>query len=308
MLANFFGKSKPVNFILIIVLFFLYYVFDFIVVQNFEMSLGYFSNFLLTFTMFLALFFLFNFVISKNKLTRDDSYGFLLFVIGLGFLETVVLEYKTVLVYIILFLFFRRMYSLRTLKIVYQKLFDAGLWLGILVLVSPSYLLYLILLYAAIYLFAKITIRTVLIPILGLITPFILYFTYLFWNDDLATFYQLFDVVFMVDIGFYLTNYYGIFLSIFLVFTALSILFRTGGIMFVSNRFKKSWVLLLLHLVIAIVFIAFVDKKNGTELISFLIPTSIIIANWIHTIEKKGVANAILMLFLLLSFAIHFIV
>lgn len=308
MLANFFGKSKPVNFILIIVLFFLYYVLDFIVVQNFEMSLEYFSNFLLTFTMFLALFFLFNFVISKNKLTRDDSYGFLFFVIGLGFLETVVLGYKTVLVYIILFLFFRRMYSLRTLKIVYQKLFDAGLWLGILALISPSYLLYLILLYAAVYLFAKITIRTVLIPILGLITPFILYFTYLFWNDDLATFYQLFDVVFMVDVSFYLTNYYGIFLSIFLVFTAVSVLFRTGGIMSVSNRFKKSWVLLLLHLVIAIVFIVFVDKKNGTELISFLIPTSIIIANWIYTIEKKRFANAILMLFLLLSFAIHFIV
>lgn len=308
MLANFFGKSKPVNFILIIVLFFLYYVLDFVFVQNFEMSLDYFSKFLLTFSSFLMLFFLLNFVIAKNKLTRDDSYGFLLFVIGLGFLESVVLDYKTVLVYLLLFLFFRRVYSLRTLKIVYQKLFDAGLWLGILALISPSYLLYLILLYAAVYLFTKITVRTVLIPILGLVTPFFLYFAYLFWNDDLTTFYQLFDVVFIVDVTFYLTSYYGIFLSLFLIFTAISILLRTGAIMSVSNRFKKIWALLLLHLVIAIVFIIFVDKKNGTELISFLIPSSIIMANWIHTIERKRIANIILMLFLLLSFAIHFIV
>ncbi|MDG1528729.1 MAG: hypothetical protein P8I51_09005 [Polaribacter sp.] len=308
MLANFFGKSKPVNFIIIIVLFFMYYVLDFIVVQNFEINLDYLFKFLLTFPLFLGLFFLFNFVISKNNLTRDDSYGFLLFVIGLGFLETVVLDYEIVLTYLLLFLFFRRLYSLRTLKIVYQKLFDAGLWLGVLVLISPSYVLYLILLYAAIYLFAKITIRTVLIPIIGLVTPFFLYFTYLFWNDDLATFNQLFDVVLMIDISFYLTSYYAIFLMLFLVFTAVSILLRTGNIMSVSNRFKKSWVLLLLHLVIAIVFIAFVDKKNGIELISFLIPTTIIIANWICTLQKKLIINIVLMVFLLLSFAIHFIV
>jgi hypothetical protein len=308
MLANFFGKSKPVNFIIIIVLFFMYYVLDFIVVQNFEINLDYLFKFLLTFPLFLGLFFLFNFVISKNNLTRDDSYGFLLFVIGLGFLETVVLDYEIVLTYLLLFLFFRRLYSLRTLKIVYQKLFDAGLWLGVLVLISPSYVLYLILLYAAIYLFAKITIRTVLIPIIGLVTPFFLYFTYLFWNDDLATFNQLFDVVLMIDISFYLTSYYAIFLMLFLVFTAVSILLRTGNIMSVSNRFKKSWVLLLLHLVIAIVFIASVDKKNGIELISFLIPTTIIIANWICTLQKKLIINIVLMVFLLLSFAIHFIV
>ena len=308
MLANFFGKSKPVNFIIIIVLFFMYYVLDFIVVQNFEIYLDYFSKFLLTFPLFLGLFFLFNFVISKNNLTRDDSYGFLLFVIGLGFLETVVLDYEIVLTYLLLFLFFRRLYSLRTLKIVYQKLFDAGLWLGVLALISPSYVLYLILLYAAIYLFTKITIRTVLIPVIGLVTPFFLYFTYLFWNDDLATFNQLFDVVLMIDISFYLTSYYAIFLMLFLVFTAVSILLRTGNIMSVSNRFKKSWVLLLLHLVIAIVFIAFVDKKNGIELISFLIPTTIIIANWICTLQKKLIINIVLMVFLLLSFAIHFIV
>jgi hypothetical protein len=308
MLANFFGKSKPVNFIIIIVLFFMYYVLDFILVRNFEINLDYFSSFLLTFLMFLALFFLFNFVISKNKLTRDNSYAFLFFVIGLGFLETVIMEYSIVIVYLLLFLFFRRVYSLRALKSVYQKLFDAGLWLGILFLISPSYLLYLVLLYAAIYFFGKITIRTVLIPLLGLVTPLFLYFTYLFWNDDVVLFYQLFDVVFTVDLSFYFTSYYGVFLSLFAIFTLISILLTTGKIMSISNQFKRSWVLLLMHFAIAIVFIAFVEKKNGSELITFLIPSTIIIANWIHSVQKKLITDIVLVMFLLLSFAIHFIV
>ncbi|WP_347172659.1 hypothetical protein [Polaribacter uvawellassae] len=256
----------------------------------------------------MGLFFLFNFVVSKNKLTKDNSFAFLFFIIGLGFLESLILEYATVITYLLLFLFFRKVYSLRTLKFVYQKLFDSGFWLGVLFLISPSYLLYLILLYAAIFFFSKITVRTVVIPILGLITPLFLYFTYLFWMDDLTSFYQLFDVVFTIDFSFYQTGYYELFLILFVVFTGVAILLRTKKILSVSNRFKIIWVLLLIHLIVAIVFVSFVEKKNGTELIAFLIPSTIIIANWVQSIKKKLIVNIILALFLLLSFAIHFIV
>lgn len=308
MLANFFGKSKPVNFIIIIVLFFMYYVLDFIVVKNLEINLGVFFNFLLTFPLFLGLLFLFNFIISKNRLTRDNSYAFLLFVIGLGFLESIILEYSTVIVFLLLFLFFRRVYSLRTLKFVYQKLFDSGLWLGVLCIISPFYLLYSLLLYAAVFFFFKISFRTVLIPLLGFGTTLFLYFTYLFWIDDVTTFYQLFDAVFNIDFSFYQASYYKLFLITFAFFTVVSIVLKTGKILSVSNKFKRSWVLLLMHLVISIVFISLVEKKNGTELIAFLIPSTIIIANWLQSIKNKLVINIVLALFLLLSFAIHFIV
>ncbi len=308
MLANFFGKSKPVNFILIIVLFLIYYILDFILVKNVELNLNDFFYLLLTFPLFLVVFFLFNFVVSKNKLTKDNSYAFLFFVIGLGFLESVIAEYSTLIVYVLLFLFFRRVYSLRTLKFVFQKLFDSGLWLGVLFIFSPLYSIYFLLLYTAVFLFVKITIRTIFIPLLGFITPLFLYFTYLFWTEDLTTFYQLFDVVFTIDFSFYQTNYYELFLLLFAVFTSVSIVLRTGKILSVSNRFKRSWVLLLLHLVIAIVFVSLVEKKNGVEIISFLIPSTIIIANWVQSVQKKSIVNSVLVLFLLLSFAIHFIV
>ncbi|MFN0728756.1 hypothetical protein [Polaribacter gochangensis] len=251
---------------------------------------------------------MFNFIVSKNKLTKDNSYAFLLFVISLGFLESLILEYSILIVYVLLFLFFRRVYSLRTLKFVFQKLFDSGLWLGVLFIFSPLYSIYFILLYAAVFLFVKITIRTIFIPILGFVTPLFLFFTYLFWTEDLTTFYQLFDVVFTIDFSFYQTNYYELFLLLFAVFTSVSIVLRTGKILSVSNRFKRSWVLLLLHLVIAIVFVSLVEKKNGVEIISFLIPSTIIIANWVQSVQKKSIVNSVLVLFLLLSFAIHFIV
>lgn len=307
MLANFFGKSKPVNFILIIVLFLLYYLMSAFVPINEQIDLTKFLNVFIVFPLFLVLFFMYNFLLSKNRLTEDNSYAFLLFTIGIGCLPEVILDYKTIGVYILLFLFLRRAYSLRTLKSVYQKLFDSGFWIGVLLLLSPYYIVYVALLYISVLLFLKITLRNILIPILGILTPLFLYFTYLFWNDDIVTFYNLFAFNLGTDFSYYNTDFYIIIFAVFGVFTVGSMVLKSGSIFSVSNKFKRIWVLLIAHLVIAIVFISLVEVKNGTELVSVLIPVTFIIANWLQSVKKNWLTNIVLILFLVLSFAIHFI-
>jgi len=308
MLANFFSKSKPINFILIIVLFLGYYIIDLFSGSIRPINLDRIVHVLLVFVLFLVLFFLYNFIITKNKLTHDNSYAFLLFVLSLGSIHEVVLEYKSIGIYIVLFLLLRRIYSLRTLKSAYEKLFDSGFWLGVLFLFSPYYLLYLVLIYLAVFLFFKVTFRTILIPIIGLVTPVFLYFTYLFWFDDLITFYKLFEITIVTDFSFYTTSYYSVFLTILGFFSLSSILLISRNIFSVSNKFKRSWVLLLVHLVVAIAFIALVNVKSGIELIAVLIPATIIIANWLQTVERKLIINIVLLLFLALSFGLRFIV
>ena len=303
MLANFFSKSKPVNFIIIIVLFLVYYVLD-----NFLYSFEAITfNVLMTLPLYLGVFFLYNFIISKNRLTKDDSYGFLLFVIGLGCLPQLNIGYELLLKYTVLLLFLRRVYSLRTLKSVYEKLFDSGLWLGVLFLVSPEYVLYLFLLFSAVLLFIKITFRTVVIPILGFLTPLFLFFTYHFYFDTLDVFYQLFDIGFEFDFSNYNTTSYGVISAIFGVFAFASILLKTRKIFSVSNTFKRSWSLLIIHLLISLSALFLIPQKDGAALIAILIPSTILIANWIQSIERKLVVNVILLLFLVVSFTVHFI-
>ena len=138
MLANFFSKSKPVNFMIIIILFLVYYSVDMLVYRSLDVGL----ELLIQIPMYLVVFFLYNFIISKNRLTKDDSYAFLLFVIGLGCLPHLDLHVFTLLEYFLLFLFLRKVYSIRW-KRLNEKLFDSGLWLGVLFLMSPEYVLYL---------------------------------------------------------------------------------------------------------------------------------------------------------------------
>ena len=303
MLANFFSKSKPVNFILIIVLFLMYYVLDSFIYRSVAINL----EVLVAIPLFLGIFFLYNFIITKNRLTKDNSYAFLLFVVGLGCLPQLNVAYIVLVKYVILFLFLRRIYSLRTLNSVYDKLFDSGLWLGVLFLLSPENVLYLFLLFVAVLLFIKITFRTVVIPILGFLTPIFLVFTYHFYVDTLANFYQLFEIKFTLDFYRYNTSSYGISIATFGLITFIAVLLKSGRIFSVSNRFKRSWSLLLLHLLIALGSLFLSAAKDGTVLIAILIPSTILIANWIQSVERKIIVNVVLLLVLVISFVVHFI-
>ena len=55
-------------------------------------------------------------------------------------------------------------------------------------------------------------------------------------------------------------------------------------------------------------FVVLLRTHSGAEMIAVSIPVTIIIANWIQSVKKKEVTDVVLALFLVFSFAIHFIV
>ena len=300
MLANFFGKSKPVNFILIMVLFLSYYVLDLFTHKQIEFNV----EFLFVMPLVLGMFFFFNFIIVKNKLTHDNLYAFFLFVVGIGFFPEIILNYKQVIYCVLLILFFRRLYSLRTSNSIYAKIFDSGMWLGVLFLFTPNYIIYLVVLYFAILFFLKLTFRTLFIPLLGFVTPILLYFTYHFYNSNLLYFDDFFNFTFSFNNN---VSTYKVILMLFGVFSMISISLKSKKIFSVSNHFKKSWALLLIHFFIATVLLLITSESNELELMAFVFPASILVANWIQSIKNKLIVNIVLLLFLISSIAIHFI-
>ncbi|PQJ21895.1 hypothetical protein BSU00_07625 [Tenacibaculum sp. SG-28] len=80
MLTNFLSKSKPVNFVVLFLLF-LCYTISLFFSENF-LLLNY-SNLVLV---FVIIFSIYNFIVIKNKVTFDNSFAFLFYVILVGFL------------------------------------------------------------------------------------------------------------------------------------------------------------------------------------------------------------------------------
>ncbi len=308
MLANFLNKSKPINFIGLLILFligFLFTVFSAFFVDSFTSDTFIKSINLLL--LFILVFFVYNFIISKNKLTHDNSFAYYFFtLLTMCFLQEL-MEYQTLILATIYLLFIRKLYSLRSSKKVLEKLFDSGFWLGILCILEPLTIVLFLLIYIASYLHKKITIHTLLVPIIGFITPIFLYFTYFFWFDKTEEFTNNFDFSIHFDAQFYANSKFFWVFTCLLIFTILSIFFKSIRALSVNNTFRKNWILIITNFIILLTFLFCIPEKNGSEIIYILFPTSIILANGVELINKRIFKNIVLYFFLISGLSICFL-
>lgn len=305
MLANFFDKSKPINFIAILVLFLIYFftalfsrfsadvfTIDFILEKLFALVLC------------LFLFFIFNFILSKNKLTRDNSYAFLIYVIFIGSFSMSFFDIKTLVINILMLFFLRRIYALKTNKSVFEKLFDAGFWLGIIFIIEPFYAILFILLTIGTYLFQSITLRTLLIPVLGFATPLILFFTYCFWFDNTEDFKLLFAWFTNFNFDIYLSFKTIIAILFFSLLFLFSYLVKSPKKLSISGNERKYWILLFFQTIICLASILLLRDRNESELLLLFFPMAIVITNWFEHLKHNLVKNIILIILILFPFII----
>ena len=308
MLANFLGKSNPANFIVIFLIFlgfFLAKSISLISTNTIDVNLVIEQVSILA--LFLLMFLFYNFILSKNKLTLYNSYGLLLFVLFFGFYPETMSNRNEVFLNVLLLVFLRRVYSLRSSKDVYKKIFDSGFWLGILFLLAPTTVIFGILMFLSIGLFQKINIRTLLIPCLGFLAPIFCYATYCFWFDHTEEFTTLF--LWYADYDFELYTTKPILFSSLLLgaFTIISIVLKTPKVLSISGSYRKYWILIIFNLIIAITVLIIQKTHDGSQIILLFFPVSIIITNWLESIKKPFLKNIFIAL-LLITPVIIFIV
>lgn len=302
MLANFFGKSKPINFIVIIILFLGYFLLQSFHNYNNTMPIGsYVLIQLQELGVFMLFFALFNFIVTKNKLTFDNTYAFLFLVMLIGIFPATIGLHTTLYVNLLLTLCLRKVYSLQSSNNSYQKLFDSGFWLGVACIIEPFTSIFVLFIYGGIYVHRRTRIQSFLVPILGLAVPVFLYFTYCFWNNSMDRFYQLFDIFSLFHITQYSnTNLLWIILSITLL-TFIALFMKSSQALAVNNTFRKSWILISYNLLLAIGLVFLTQEKNGTELLYALLPTAIVLANGLEMIRKKWISDLLVFSFLVVS-------
>jgi hypothetical protein len=307
MIANFFNKTKPATIFILVALLFVYYFTATFLLHSAELSF----NFLIkriSFFVFIALMLMIvNFIVKKNKLTKDNSYALLLMVFLLGTFPEAMFSYKIVLANIALLLGFRKIYSLRSGLDTKLKLFDASLWIGIATIIYSWSIFYVLLVYLGMIIHQKLTVKNLFIPIVGFVTPMIIYFTYCLYFEDAAFFYNKFNYEINLDFS----SYTALKLLIPLIFLSMALLWSilkiTPKVVSVRNNFKFSWDVLINHLLISAVIIVLAPTKNGSELFFLIFPSAVIVANLMHLIKSKIFKNAILYTFLLISVFVYFL-
>lgn len=300
MLANFFGKSKPVNFIVIFALFLCYFLVSSFS-QNFSIEI--FKELF----GFIVVFSVFNFIITKNNLTFDNSYAFLFYVIFIGCFNEVIKLNNIFYANITTLLFLRKVYSLQSNKNVLHKMFDGGLWLGISFLIEPLTAVFALLLYASIYVHKRITYQTLLTPIIGFLPPLFLYFTYCFWYDKTDVFLNLFQWNEELNFNFYLNNIYLTPIVIIFIFMIISLFLKTPKTLSIKNTFRKNWIVILVHLACSFITVGLMSTREVSELLFLFFPTAIVLTNGIELVKKKWLVDIFITLFIILSIICFFL-
>ena len=307
MLANFLGKSKPINFIILLSLFIGVFIgnsFSLFSNTGFELSLLFKSTCFLGLN--LVIFFFFNFVVTKNNLTLDNFYAFFTFTILLSYFIAITHSAKTLITLLLYLVFIRKIYSLKSKKNTLQKLFDSGFWLSILFIIEPFTAVFSVLIYSGIFLHQKSVSNTLIAPIIGFLIPLIIYFTYCLWFDKLYVFINLFYFDTFSSFIFKPENTYYWVIAFILALSVMAIFLKSPKAFSVKNSFRKSWILLIINLLVALTFALLVPNKNNTELLFLLFPAAIIIANGFESIGSNFIKNILFVLFLASAIVLPF--
>lgn len=307
MIANFFNKTKPVKVFYLIVLLLVYYLISMFLQMKDGFSVLYFVK-QIGFFLCIVLFLLsVDFIIKKNNLTSDNLYAHVLIVLMFLIFEEALFSNKIILSNVALLFGFRKIYSLRSVSNTKKKLFDAGFWIGIASLIYIWSLPFFVLIYIGIIAFQRLDFKNLFVPVLGLIIPFFLFFTYHFYLDNLHQFYEHFMFYYSIDF----TNYLKVKLLFPVIILGLLLLFGivvlTPKIVMVNNKLKFSWIVLLHHVLIALIVTILAPEKNGAIMLYLFFPTAIIVANYMQKINSKIVKEVVLYSIVVLAIAVNFL-
>lgn len=282
MLTSFFGKSSPINYLILGFFIFAGYLLgtfsyadalktpSVILIHGFFIAISIMSMLLL------------DFIIRKNHLTKNNTYAILFFTCFLVMLPVIFLQYKILLANVFLLLALRRIMSLQRDKNSERKIFDASLWITVGSLFHFWGLLFFIPLWIAIVQKPNANYKQMLVPFTGFFAVIIINTAYQSLVNNNIFWFLNWKVEVSFDFSVYNSASILVPVTIILAFYIWTAGYRLQKIAIIPLKEKSSY-LLLLYLSITTLFIALgTQEKTGAEALFVLAPIAIICANYIE--------------------------
>lgn len=184
-------------------------------------------------------------------------------------------------------------------------LFDSGVLISLMALFLPQSLFLLLILWLAVLNFGHLTVRTFLMPAIGVLATFFMVFTVLYWIfdfnamevffDRLMTSFTLLEWPYLEDIGIYSP----------LLLLALPAILETAQIYGKASVKKRQIFTFLTTTFLIILLMGLFVKNKGAVWIWLTLPYAIFTTNLIHYIKKawlRDMVYLVLIVFLVFHF------
>ncbi|HSM63826.1 MAG TPA: DUF6427 family protein [Gillisia sp.] len=245
-----------------------------------------------------------DFIAKKNELTKRSGFKILIFAVCSVSFLSILKDNQVIVANLCILLSLRKIISLRSSKEISLKIFDATFWICIASLFYFWAILFIIIVYCGILFHAINYLKNWLIPLVAIFVVFIMVTTYhLLFNDAFYTWAAWFQ-----ESSFDFSNYQNLVilipLSILLALTLWTLshyfkLFQRSGI-----RSRPTYMLVFITLIISILVAVFSPVKNGSELLFFFVPFSIITSNYFDSKKEQGFKEVLLITLILMPILI----
>ena len=300
MITSIFKKSTPINYILITTMligFFVLYQFqDMKWLNSTHLIL---QKTVLLVVLMISLFFV-NFIVKKNTITKDSDFTVIFFLLLLLLFPSFFSNFKLIIANFFILLALRRLFSIQTLKVVKEKIFDASLYIFIASLFHFWSILFLIVVFASIVFHVSRDYRNWLLPIVAFLTVAVLFVFYALVFDHSAIQVFLNSIIISLDFSYFKNNFQNLALSIYAM---ISVFFFFSLLMMISQKplnlqaaFKKT----LFSFVIGLVIFIISDSKCNEVLAFSFFPLAIMGTTNIEFYQNNLRQNIILIAVLVL--------
>ena len=287
MLTSFFGNSKPVHFLVLggfLSLCFLWTVF--LDSNGPQGSILIFSHIVVLVATVLSIIVL-DFIVSKNQLTRRNSFTIFFYTCFLAMMSGVFLQPEMLWANFFLLLALRRIVSLRKEINSEKKILDAAVWITVASLFYFWSLLYFFPLLIAMVLKPNLTFKRLLIPLVGFFAVIIINIAFQIIRK--GSFHWLWD--WFEPIDFTLSVHYSppslVAASIILALIILSLTNMLLKFNTASLKDKSDSMMFLIIIAISFALSLSGDENNGTEMVFLFAPTAILCANFLEEGGKR---------------------
>ncbi len=304
MISSIFGKTKPINYIIVLSFLFVFYWF----VHFFVFDRVYPPPQLLLQTAVLVLlmfsFFVVNFILKRNKITGTNSFALLFYVLLIVIFPETIADNNAIFCSFFLLLAIRRLISMRSLKNVKPKIFDGSIWILVSSLFYDWALLFMLLVFAAIYIYEPKNFRNWLVPMAAIFAACMIFYGILIlagYPNFLMTHYRFtfqFDTTYFLDWGN--GSKLMVYVLIILV-TAVLAFIKLGG----AGLGKiASMRLLALCFIFGLVLKVLTTTAEANPILVTFFPAVVFMTNYVESIRRANIKEIVLMA----SIAIPFLV
>lgn len=286
MISSFFGKTKPINYIVLAIFLFLFYFTNLFFQLNGQKINQVIPLELLLFSVLLFSVFIINQIVRTEKATESNSYTMLFFVLMIvTFSDELVLRNVDFANFFLLLAFWRIL-SIKSTRNVKHKIFDASLLIAIASLFYDWAIAFMLLVFFVIGVYDRKTLKNWLVPFLGMATIFILSFTVLKLKGTL----NFFEDHYQFPLGLFTTKSFFQVLNI-KTLIYLILLVMVSMVVFVRLRNVSGGKLLLLRIVFLIfllgtALILFTPADASPVLLTFF-PSAVFLTNYFEGIKKR---------------------